>query len=117
MKILVTISRDWDDKDAVCAALHRACEGVPARKVTVVHGGSQMDWFIAGVACAWGMTTVAVRANWRRDKLAAGPLRNTAMVAGGADLCLAFIKGHSAGATDCADKAERAGIPVKRIRR
>lgn len=41
---------------------------------------------------------------------AAGIYRNNAMVALGADMCLAFIMDASTGATHCSDAAKRAGI-------
>ena len=117
MRILVTISRDWDDYEAIIDELHAACQGVSFHKVTVVHGASQMDWFIAGVAYAYGMDTEPHDADWDRHGKGAGMVRNTAMAASGADICLAFIKNRSSGATDCAGKAERAGITTKRITR
>lgn len=118
MRILVTISRDWDDYEAVEDALHRACGGsfgtISFHKVTVVHGAWQMDWFVAGVAHALGMETEPHPPKWKECGKAAGPIRNQEMVDSGADVCLAFIKGESRGATDCADRADKAGIPVKR---
>jgi YspA, cpYpsA-related SLOG family len=46
---------------------------------------------------------------------AAGNYRNEGMVALGADRCAAWIKAGSAGASNCARLAERAGIPTRRF--
>ncbi|MGW4648073.1 DUF2493 domain-containing protein [Kitasatospora sp. NPDC004289] len=51
-------------------------------------------------------------ANWNAHGPAAGPLRNHAMVAAGADLCLAFPLGRSPGTRNCMRRATAAGIPV-----
>lgn len=114
MRILVTISRDWDDYDQIRDALYDATEGVSFHKITVVHGASQMDWFIAGVANTLGIDHEPHPAHWNEFGKRAGFFRNEDMVKSGADICLAFIKNNSRGATGCANLAERAGIPVKR---
>lgn len=112
MRIGVTISRDWDDHEAIVDSLLEAIRGISAHKVTLVHGASQMDYFIAGVAFMLGMELEAHPADWKRYGAGAGPKRNQEMVDAGADLWIAFIKDRSAGATDCAGKARIAGIPV-----
>lgn len=128
MRVLVTISRDWDDYEAIVDALEKVCHasGNPSghtisyHKVTVVHGASQMDWFIVGVAYTLGMDTDPHKADWDRYRgqrpNPAGFIRNQEMVDSGADACLAFIKNNSSGVSDCARRAEAAGIPVTRYR-
>lgn len=125
MRIGVTISRDWDDFKAIEDALYAVCQGpgsllghtISFHKVTVVHGASQMDFAIAGMAHMLGMGLEPHPADWVKHKRAAGPIRNQEMVDSGADVWLAFIKGGSPGATDCARRAEAAGIPVRRYER
>jgi YspA, cpYpsA-related SLOG family len=117
VRILVTISRDWDDYQAIEDALCTADPRTGFHKVTVVHGASHMDWFVAGVAHMLGMDLEAHPADWAKHGKAAGPIRNQEMVDAGADLCLAFIKNASPGATGCASKAEAAGIEVRRCTR
>jgi hypothetical protein len=117
MRILVTISRDWDDYEAIVDALYDACQGLSFHKVTVVHGAYQMDWFVAGVAHTLGMDTEPHRPDWGKYGKPAGPIRNQEMVDSGADLCIAWTKNESAGATDCARKAEAACIEVRRCTR
>lgn len=51
-------------------------------------------------------------ANWNKHGKAAGPIRNAEMVAGGADVCLAFPREGSKGTIDCIQRAKAAGIPV-----
>jgi hypothetical protein len=117
VRIIVTISRDWDDYDAILAAFYDLTPGLDFAKVTVVHGASNMDWFVAGIAHMLGASLEAHRADWGRHGKMAGPLRNQEMVDAGADLCIAWIKNKSAGATGCAARAEAAGIEVRRYTR
>lgn len=89
------------------------------------------DWLADCWARWWGWEVERVPADWeapcrstcrpghRRRRLdgtmycpAAGDYRNAGMIARGADVCPAFIKDHSHGATHCAALATRTGILV-----
>lgn len=117
-RVLVTGSRTWDDEDAIDGALFLAWSELQASGLPVV--------LVSG-ACPTGADAIAERlwsahrlpverhpADWTRDGQAAGFARNARMVALGADLCVAFIRGGSAGATHTATLAEQAGIPTRR---
>ena len=129
MRILVTGSRDWDDIYEIICALEDAVlewlegagiELIPGilynADVTVVHGacptGADLIADNQAKSMCWNVEDHP--ADWRKHGKAAGPIRNQEMVDAGADICLAFIKDNSRGATGCAEMAEKAGIPVRR---
>ena len=127
MRVLVTGSRDWSDREAIASEL-AAVVGASGTGVTLVHGAcpTGADAIADEVWARAGLPVERHPADWSRGRKA-GPERNAAMVALGADLCLAFIgdctsprctrpDGHpSHGATGCAALAEAAGIPTRRI--
>jgi hypothetical protein len=125
MRILVTGSRDWPEWNVVNKALLDACG--QHGDLTIVHGACPTGADqMADKFCKYqGLTPERHPADWSTGP-SAGPNRNKAMVALGADLCLAFItpcnsprcrrpQPHgSHGATGTADLAEAAGIEVIR---
>jgi hypothetical protein len=129
LRLLVTGSRDWPNEQAVRDALRGASSGYASQDVAVVHGHcpTGADAHADRAARIFGMTVERHPADWSLG-YSAGPKRNAEMVNLGADLCLAFIgdctsprcnrpeRHDSHGATGCADLAERAGIPTRRIR-
>ncbi len=126
-RVLVTGSRTWDDELTLnVALLHTAlqCRDSGDSHLIVVHGACPQgaDAMAADWVCwAQGRSPVLEisgephPADWHSLGKSAGFRRNSEMVALGADLCLAFIKDESRGATHCAGLAEKAGIPVRRF--
>lgn len=113
MRVLVTGSRSWTDETVVHKALAAVAETTPAGAMTVVHGGARgADLIAAGYAVRCGFVVEEHLADWNRYGRRAGMIRNALMVKAGADLCLAFIRDNSPGATACAEMARRAGISV-----
>jgi hypothetical protein len=117
MRILVTGSREWDDRAMIYRALADARGDTPHDQMMIVVGDARGADRIAvryAMDMDWGLDIH--RAAWGIQGKAAGIIRNIGMVDTGADICLAFIKDNSPGATHCADYAESKGIPVKRYR-
>jgi hypothetical protein len=109
--VLVTGSRTWTDETVIRAALNEQW---------------QPGAVLVSGACPRGADAIAERlwrsmggrverhpADWAAGR-DAGLARNAAMVAAGADVCLAFIRAGSPGASHTAALAELAGIPVRR---
>jgi len=114
MRILITGSRTWTDAEAISNAIRDAwlTHGRPYGTI-VVHGGARGADYLAGVAAKrQGFGVEVHEADWDTFGKRAGYLRNADMVDAGADICLAFIRNESAGATMCANLAQEAGIPT-----
>jgi hypothetical protein len=118
MRILVTGSREWTDKAVLEAALMsylRQHPGPPHEDV-IVHGGARgADSLAHAFAERWNIRVErysVTSEDWRRYGKSAGHRRNARMVALGADVCMAFPIGKSAGTRGCMALAKRAGIPV-----
>lgn len=121
MRILVTGSRDWDDYATLLHAVRRAILSLAQAPgydgtVTVVHGAcpSGADAMAHEVATFFGCKIERHPADWDTHRKRAGYVRNAEMVGLGADVCLAFIRNGSRGASMTADLAEKAGIPTIR---
>lgn len=119
-RVLVTGSRDWANAWQLEFQLRIACAKYLPSAIVIVHGDcpSGADRLAAEWATRHGLTAEPHPADWRPGGVfdrAAGFKRNAEMVALGADVCLAFIRNGSKGATHTADLAEKAGIPVRRF--
>lgn len=116
MRILITGSRDWTDRETIRAALRSAGQAARTHPqgVVVVHGGARGADTLAGeIAREFGCMVEVHLADWQTHGKAAGPIRNAHMVKLGADVCLAFPLGESRGTRGCIHMAETMGIPVK----
>lgn len=118
----MTGSRDWDDYGLIWRTITMQAialledADLDEDCMTLVSGAcpTGADLMAEDVARQWGWQVERHPADWAKYGKRAGYLRNAEMVALGADLCLAFIKNDSKGASMTARLAEEAGIPTVR---
>ena len=117
-RILITGSRTWDDWQTIGLALRQAWDEVGQGSPTLVSGAcpSGADSIAESIWQAQGFPVELHPADWAQHGKRAGFIRNAEMVSLGADICIAFIRDDSRGATMTAALAERAGIRTLRYR-
>lgn len=113
-RVLITGSRDWTDEQTIIGALWAVSADLG--DFTLVSGAcpTGADRMAENAAERAGVPIERHPARWNELGKKAGFVRNAEMVKLGADVCLAFIRNNSKGATHTADLAERAGIPTFR---
>lgn len=113
-RILITGSRDWDDRFSIARAMLDAADDATG-EVIIVHGlcPTGADAIADDFAEFMNWKIETHPADWIKHGKAAGPIRNQEMVKLGADICLAFPKGESKGTRHCMKIAEKAGIEVR----
>lgn len=114
-RILITGSRDWTDRKVIAEWLEYELERSDNGMIVVEGGARGADRLAGEWAKANGHRGVVHEqhpADWARFGGSAGPVRNTAMVQLGAEVCLAFPLPGSVGTLDCMRKAQAARIPV-----
>lgn len=118
MRILITGSRTWTDETTIKVALLDVLAGRHGdTSYTLVSGACPKgaDAMAEHIARGFGLNVERHPADWNKHGKRAGFLRNAEMVTLGADVCLAFIKDGSKGATHTADLAEKTGIRTLRF--
>ncbi len=118
VRILVCGGRNYSDRERVWQVLSPlAIDGHSGQMlpVTLIHGaGAGADKLAAEVAKELGWAIEPYKANWGGFGPSAGPIRNRAMIdKGKPDLVIAFPGGS--GTEDMVARAEKAGIPVRRV--
>lgn len=113
-RILVTGSRDWDDHVTIRDALDD--NYIPG--ATLVSGAciEGADRIAEQHAEKSGWNIERHPADWGKNGKKAGFVRSAEMVDAGAEVCLAFIKDGSPGATMTKNLAKKSGIPTRVFR-
>lgn len=107
-RVIVCGSRKWTDREAISSRLFDLGPSI------IVHGNAAGADRIAGQeAQKLGLLVEPHPADWERHGNQAGPIRNNEMALAGADLCIAFWDGQSAGTKDMMARAKLRGIPVE----
>jgi hypothetical protein len=112
-RILITGSREWTDTARIRAVLSYHRQAFPS--AILVHGNARgADRIAASIWESWGLPTEphpVTTQEWDASR-GAGHARNHRMITRGANVCLAFIRNNSPGASQCVREARKAGIPT-----
>lgn len=124
-RVLVTGSRTWTDYNLIADTLQELAReylrnrgfSPSAEGVTLVSGACPKgaDAMAEDAAFKLGYIIERHPADWDTYGKSAGFRRNAEMVEAGANVCIAFIKDESKGATHTANLAEEWGIPTRRF--
>jgi glycerate kinase len=113
-KLLITGDRHWTHEDAIETVIAHRARRHGGRLIVICGAAPGADTIAWRVCARLGVHVAAVPALWSAHGLAAGPIRNAAMLALGPDEVVAFHPSlaDSKGTADMVRKALRAGVPT-----
>ncbi len=117
-RVIASGWRDWpaSHRDWIWLHLNETVAIPNGRRLVLAHGQCPYggaDLFAEQWAGHYGFEAERNPADFDRLGKAAGPQRNTRMIAKGGDLCVAFPGPGSRGTWDCVRKAADAGVNVE----
>ena len=114
MRVLIAGDRTWHCPALAAIVVRRLVDRHGLGLVLVLGDGPGVDASFAAAARSTGVVAEVHPAARDKPGRRAGPARDAAMVARGADLCLAFHRFilNSTGTKDLARRAAAAGIPT-----
>jgi len=115
-RVLITGSREWNNIFLIKNELNKLFDNW-GTSVTLISGHcpNGADAICENTAKELGWTIETYPADWAQYGKPAGFIRNKKMVDLGADICLAFIKNGSRGASSTAKLVELANIKTLRF--
>jgi hypothetical protein len=114
MKVLVCGGRAYNDYGTVYVVLS-SLEKDGNRVTEIIHGGASGADELAGKwAREMRVPEIVFHADWKSHARAAGPIRNSHMLAYGPDLIVAFPGGR--GTADMVSKAKRANVRLIEVK-
>ena len=115
VRVLVTGSRTWTDAEAIYWAFRTWWEEAGQPDQPLLISGACPKGADSLAEYVWernGWTVERHPADWNRHGRSAGFKRNEEMVLSKPDVCIAFIKANSSGATHTVNLAKRHGVPT-----
>lgn len=111
MRIMITGSRSWSDRETVENALLRTMAKHP--NATIIHGGARGADSLADNFCRlYAVPCEVYPADWERHGRQAGLLRNMQMLDSGVDAVIGFWDRQSPGTRHALREANIRHIPI-----
>jgi len=115
-RVLITGSREWNNISLIKSELNKLFDNWGTEVILISgHCPKGADAICENIGKELGWTLEIHPADWAQYGKPAGFIRNKNMVDLGADICLAFIRNGSRGASSTAKLAEEANIKTLRF--
>lgn len=115
MKVVITGTRDTESALRLRPVIQGALRSLPPGSIVITGDALGVDLLAKKEAEKMGIKVVSEKADWKRLRLAAGPVRNGKMLDHNPDEVWYFHPAlpQSKGTKDCVQQARRRGIPTQ----